>query len=110
MVVDCLFVLLCDVQGCVVGVVYVGWCGFVVGIVEQMVVCVVVFVGGVMDVLYVYFGLVIGLQVFEVGVDVCDVFFDMVLQLEYDEICYVFVVIDGVFGKFLVDFYVFVCL
>lgn len=71
MMVDCLLVLFCDCVGMVVGVVYVGWCGLVGGVFEVIVV--VMCVCGVQDII-VWLGLVIGLEQFEVGVEVCEVF------------------------------------
>lgn len=70
MIVDCLLVLFCNCDGIEVVVVYVGWCGLCEGVLEVMVVCFVDKVENIM----VWLGFVIGLQVFEVGLEVWDVF------------------------------------
>lgn len=95
MIVDCLLVLFCDCLGICVVVVYVGWCGLVVGVLEVMVDSLGVFG----DELLVWLGLVIGLQVFEVGGEVCDVF-----VVVYVEVCLVFVFSVNL-GCFMVDIY-----
>lgn len=63
MIVDCFFVLFCNWVGMEVVVVYVGWCGLCVGVLEEMVFC---FVDNLENI-FVWLGLVIGLCVFEVG-------------------------------------------
>lgn len=70
MIVDCFFVLFCNWVGMEVVVVYVGWCGLCVGVLEEIVFC---FVDNLENI-FVWLGLVIGLCVFEVGVEVCEVF------------------------------------
>lgn len=70
MMVDCLFVLFCNCEGIEVVVVYVGWCGLCEGVLEEIVIC---FVDKLENII-VWLGLVIGLIVFEVGLEVCDVF------------------------------------
>lgn len=53
--------------GFVVVLVYVGWCGFVVGVVEVL----LYKMGVLVNEVWVWLGLVIGLLAFEVGEDVC---------------------------------------
>lgn len=67
-VVDCLFVLFV-VFGGVVGV-YVGWCGLVVGVLENIVVVFCVVVGCELYDVKVWLGVCIGFEVFEVGLEV----------------------------------------
>lgn len=70
--VDCLFVLfvvLCGVVG-----VYVGWCGLVGGVLENMVYVLCEVVDCWLKDIYVWMGVCIGFLVFEVGVDVLEVF------------------------------------
>lgn len=71
-IVDCLLVLLCSDDGGVIGVVYVGWWGLVVGVFECMVVVMVIDVVQ----LQVWLGLCIGFVSYEVGEEVCVVFVD----------------------------------
>lgn len=96
MIVDCFFVLFCNRAGTEVVVVYVGWRGLCVGVLEETVFC---FVDNSENI-FVWLGSVIGLRAFEVGGEVREAF--MVVDVK------VSVVFIQYGDKYLADIYQFV--
>lgn len=97
MTADCLPVLLCDVQGKVVGAAHAGWRGLAGGVLERTVTA--MREAGANEIL-AWLGPAIGPLSFEVGADVLEAF-----TASDDEAGTLFMKIEGVDGKYLADIY-----
>lgn len=93
LIVDCQLILLVDLQVGVIGVVYVGWCGVLLGVIE-------VVVGVMNDLGVIYICVVIGLMISQCVYEVGEEFMDEFLVEDLDLQCFFF---GGFNGKLMFD-------